>query len=372
MGDRYPLLKFVIFSIVCVVFTLWLVMVIGNVPLAFWQGKTTYTAEFDDVTGLLVNDKVKIAGVDVGKVKGIDHVPGGGAMVTFEIDSDLRMARDSRIEVRWRDVFGLRFLYVVPGGGPELPNDDPCHSDDDVPCFDRELTANPANLADVLAELTPFLDALDADAQNEILTALEETFVGREGEIRELLTDGTGLLTALASRDDEIGSLLTNSATIFEAYAKRESQFRSLLDTFADVASTIAARNDELDAAVVELAKAQGELARLLEENDGDIRGALDEAEHIIEVLANNHANLTYILESGANAVVGYHRTSAFGQFFNIHAVDISINYQPTTFIGNRDAALPQSSYTIESEASTTTDDRQAMSAAFSPSAAGS
>jgi phospholipid/cholesterol/gamma-HCH transport system substrate-binding protein len=347
-------------------FTAWLVMVIGNIPLAFWQGKTAYTAEFEDVSGLLVNDKVKIAGVDVGKVTGIDHVEGGGALVTFNVRDHVRIAEDSLVQVRWRDVFGLRFLYVVPGGGAELDETHPCRTDND-PCFSRELTGNPANLADVLAELTPFLDALDAEAQNQILMTLEETFVGREDEVRGLLTDGTELLTALASRDDEIGSLLSNSATLFDAYANRETQFRSLLDTFADVASTIAARNDELDAAIVEIANAQQELARLLEENDGDIRGALDEVEHIVEVLAINHANLAYILESGAPAVVNYHRTSAFGQFFNIHAVDLSINYSPTTFIGNRDAALPTSNYPIESEASTTTDNQAAMSAAFSP-----
>jgi phospholipid/cholesterol/gamma-HCH transport system substrate-binding protein len=361
MGDRFPLVKFVVFAVVCVLFTLWLVQVIGNFPLNPFAGRTMYTAEFEDVTGLLVNDKVKIAGVDVGKVTGIEYLEGGGATVTFKVAEDLRVPADTAAEVRWRDVFGLRYLYLVPGGGPAVEKG---HT------FPREQTSNPANLADLLAELTPFIEALDADAQNAVLESLTDAFVGREDEVRSLLTDGTELLQALASRDEEIGSLLTNSATLFEAYAKREQQLRSLLDTFADVATAIAERNDDLDAAIVELANAQEQLARLLEDNDSDIRGALDEAEHITDVLSTNHDNLAYILQTGAAAVVNYHRTSAFGQFFNIHAVGASINYN--TLLAHRDAALPVRSYPIESEESTTRDSSSgaAMASAFSPTAA--
>lgn len=361
MGDRFPLAKFVAFAIVCVGFTLWLVMVIGNIPLNIFAGRTGYSARFEDVTGLLVNDKVKIAGVDVGKVTGIEYVEGGGATVHFQTREDLRIPADSTVEVRWRDVFGLRFLYLVPGGGPAI---DAGHT------FPRAQTSNPANLADLLTELTPFIESLDAEAQNAVLESLTEAFVGREDEVRSLLTDGTELLQALASRDDEIGNLLGNSATLFEAYAQRESQLRTLLDTFADVATAIADRNDDLDAAIIQLADAQEELARLLEKNDGNIRAALDEAEHITDVLSTNHQNLAYVLQTGAAAVVNYHKTSAFGQFFNIHAVGASVNYN--TLLSHRDAALPTSTYEIDSEASTTRDPgtEAAMSSAFSPTAA--
>src|SRR3954447_10936217 len=60
-------IKFGAFVVVCLFFTVSLAFTIGNIsltdPLA--RDFNTYQATFDDVTGLLPNDNVKIAGVVV-------------------------------------------------------------------------------------------------------------------------------------------------------------------------------------------------------------------------------------------------------------------------------------------------------------------
>ena len=81
-------LKFGAFVLVCLLFTGYLGFTIGNRsahdPLD--RDHYTLTATFDDVTGLLLNDNVKIAGVKVGKVTAIT-TENGKAVVTIEIEN---------------------------------------------------------------------------------------------------------------------------------------------------------------------------------------------------------------------------------------------------------------------------------------------
>jgi len=112
MNATHPLLKFAVFTAVCLAFTAWLVVMIGNIS---FESRQTYAADFDDVQGLLVNDDVKISGVTVGKVRDIEHLPRGRARVEFSVREGVDLPEDSTVTIRWRNVMGLRFLYVEPG-----------------------------------------------------------------------------------------------------------------------------------------------------------------------------------------------------------------------------------------------------------------
>jgi hypothetical protein len=81
-------LKFGAFVVVCLMFTGYLAFTIGNLKVSDPLGHDTYrlTATFDDVTGLLINDNVKVAGVVVGKVTNV-ATSNGRAIVDMAIDN---------------------------------------------------------------------------------------------------------------------------------------------------------------------------------------------------------------------------------------------------------------------------------------------
>ena len=193
MTERLPSLKFLVFALVCAGFTGWLVVMIGNVS---FESRTSYAAQFEDVQGLLVNDEVKIAGVTLGRVEDIDHLPGGRAEVTFSVRDDVSIPEDSEIIVRWKNVFGLRFLYVDPGEGGTPA--------DEGHTFGIAQTRAPADLGSLLQRLTPFIQSLSPELQNEILQALSEGLVGREEQVQDLIAQGAQLTERVASREAEI------------------------------------------------------------------------------------------------------------------------------------------------------------------------
>jgi len=330
MNARNPLLKFGIFTLIALAFSAWLVVLIGNVS---FQDRNTFTAEFTDVTGLLPNDNVKIAGVTVGKVTAIEAIPGGTALVTFSMDADVAVPEDSLVEVRWRDVMALRFLYLTPGTGLAV---DSGHR------FPLGQTSAPADFNVLLEKLTPVMRALDPALANQVVEAFQVALIGRVDEVRDLISDGAALTQALAGRDDEVRRLLSNAAIVVEAYASREQQLRSLLDSFADVATTVAARNDVLTSSVTALADAQAELRRLLAANDVELRAALDELDAITQIVAVNHTELDHLLATTGQGLVSYHRISSIGQFFNINAVGVS--YDEEAVASQRGGQLPPTS----------------------------
>ena len=327
--SRLPVLQFGVFALVCLGFTGWLVIVMGNIS---FESRDSYTAEFRDVQGLLVNDDVKIAGVTLGKVESIDHLPGGTAEVTFSLRDDIEVPEDSQIVVRWRDVFGLRFVYVEPGESDAMmsPGD----------TFPVTQTRAPADLGSMLQRLTPFLRALEPELQNQVLEALAEGLVGREDEVRSLIARGGELTQAIATRDQEIESLLTNSATILEAYAQREEQLRGLLDSFAEVSATLSARNDEIEDAIVGLADGQQELRRFVEDNADEVHATLDALEDLTDVTSQQRDDLSRTLATSPRGFVAYHLISRTGQWFNIRAVGVSSD--GTVISTERGAAYPR------------------------------
>jgi phospholipid/cholesterol/gamma-HCH transport system substrate-binding protein len=330
--EKAPVLQFVLFAIFCMVFAGWLLVTLGNITL--FADRATYTARFDDVTGLLPNDDVKISGVKVGKVTGLRVDDGGAALVDFTVDNSVALPDDSLVQVRWRDAFGLRFLYVIPGESSTLVQP----SGDGTPDFQLGQTRSPTSIGVFLSRATPFVDALDPSMQNEVLRALRDAIVGREGDIQELVTDAALLLETLASRDEELGRTLTNTAILFDEYAQRDDDIRAVIDSLVDITDTLARRNATLESAVTALADLQGEFGTLIEASEDDLRLALDSLETITATLEENSDQLDLAL-SRSVGIIGYHRVSRLGQWFDVRAVGVSSNYQPLD--SERGAELP-------------------------------
>ncbi len=76
--------------------------VIWNTLARTVEGSTnTYSATFTDVLGLREGDDVRMAGVRVGKVEGIDLDKQNNAKVTFIVQRDQTLFGDTKALVRY-------------------------------------------------------------------------------------------------------------------------------------------------------------------------------------------------------------------------------------------------------------------------------
>ncbi|GAB08482.1 Mce family protein [Gordonia araii NBRC 100433] len=87
--------------------------VIGRTIIAPVPGdKLTYTAEFEDVSGLYEGDAVRVAGVAVGKVVDVD-LHGAAARVLFTVTHDHQLEDNSQVAVRYQNLVGQRYLEII-------------------------------------------------------------------------------------------------------------------------------------------------------------------------------------------------------------------------------------------------------------------
>ena len=98
------------------------VLVIGvgqsfaSVPMLF--AKPTYYAQFADTGGINAGDKVRIAGVDVGRVQSMT-IEGDKVKIGYSLDGT-QIGTESRAAIRTDTILGRRNIEIEPRGDKPL------------------------------------------------------------------------------------------------------------------------------------------------------------------------------------------------------------------------------------------------------------
>ena len=78
---------------------------------------TEYSASFDDISGISVGSKIKLAGVTIGRVKklSLDSFSYTAEMV-LEISNKIKLPSDSEIAITTEGLLGGSYVSISPGG----------------------------------------------------------------------------------------------------------------------------------------------------------------------------------------------------------------------------------------------------------------
>ena len=262
------------FVAITVGLTLWIAQSIVGVDSG---GRYELVARISDVAGLHGGDPVKLAGVGVGRVQGID-VEHGEAVVHFDVDEEVRLPTDSTVAVRWRNLIGQRYLWLSPGEADEVLGDgDTVEDAQDV-----------VDLGQLVNQLAPLAQAVSPEQVNRILTTLLEAFDGNEATFDGLVRDLDAVLGSLAQRDDTISQLIGDYGAIAEAVASRDVQIDQMVQNLVAIASTFSENDALLDRALVELGGASQRLDQLLSTGAADLGDALDHLAVLTRTAAEN------------------------------------------------------------------------------------
>jgi phospholipid/cholesterol/gamma-HCH transport system substrate-binding protein len=259
---KATLAKLVIFMVVCLIFTGYLAFTIGNVHP--FRGTYDLSASFDDVTGLLPNDNVKISGVVVGKVGHIKVVK-GKAVVHFRVRKGTKVPSDTQAAVRWRNLLGQRYIYLYPGQASTTLNDG-----GRIP-----KTRSVVDLGELFNRLGPIVQALDPKQVNTFLDTVVGALDGNEAKVGKALDDLAVVTQGLADKDQAIGRLIGNLDTVAGTINSRDQQINTVLDNLIELSKTFGQNTDVLDRAVVDLDQFSDNLNYLLGRNRSELDSLL-------------------------------------------------------------------------------------------------
>jgi phospholipid/cholesterol/gamma-HCH transport system substrate-binding protein len=115
VDDRYTEIKVGIFVIVGIAILAIITLFVGEYKFKIKKGYAL-NAEFKNVAGLDQNGSVKLAGVEVGSVTDIGLAEDGKkARITMDIDPDVDIYKDAKVELKSYGALGEKFVMIYPG-----------------------------------------------------------------------------------------------------------------------------------------------------------------------------------------------------------------------------------------------------------------
>lgn len=195
---------------------------------------------------LAEQSEVKISGVGVGHVTGIDlgeNDQAADAIITLELDPEYApVPEDTRAILRAKSLLGEAYIELTPGDrrsgmlpdGGELP---------------------PAQVAKSV-QLDEIFRTFDAKTREAFMQGAIDNAIATRGRGATLnqtlgvlpgtLTELTDVLTVLNNEEADVSKLIRNTGVVFDALSKRQGQLSGMIRNTDTVFATLAQREQDL------------------------------------------------------------------------------------------------------------------------------
>jgi phospholipid/cholesterol/gamma-HCH transport system substrate-binding protein len=226
----------------------------------------TYKIEavFTDASGLESGDKVRVAGVPVGRVTSVqaDH-KNGDVLVRMVVNHGVRLGKDSTAEIALETLLGSKYVRI--GGPVKAPYME------DLAVAQRVIpvarTKTPFEIFELTTVSTHNIEALHTDALNQIINDLGTITAGKHASVTELVDGLDKVSAAINARDVQLRELLDRADTLSTTLAEKDQTLVQLIDASQKILDLISSRRDELATALGEGSDAVQQLNRIVAEH---------------------------------------------------------------------------------------------------------
>ncbi|MGA9492809.1 MAG: MCE family protein [Mycobacterium sp.] len=314
-SQRSMLIKVGIFTVTMLLVAVGLVVIFGEFRFG---PENTYHANFTDATRLKSGQKVRIAGVPVGAVKGLKLNPNNSVDVTFGVDKRYTLYTSTRAVIRYENLVGDRFLEITAGPG-ELRKLRPGAT------IDQQHTQPALDLDALLGGLRPVLKGLDADKVNTVSSYVIQLLQGQGGALSNLLADTNAFGSTLGARDQVIGDVITNLNAVLGTVDAKGAQFSASVDELQKLISGLAQGRDAIAGAIPPLATATTDLTQFLKQGRRPLQGVIENTRPIATELNDRIGEVDNDIEQLGEDYLRLSALGAYGAYFNIYFCSVSI-----------------------------------------------
>lgn len=304
--------RLAVFLAVCLLGAFALVTVFGD--FRFADGRT-YFAQFTNVSNMRSNSTVRIAGVEVGKVKSITVNRNAIVTVEFTADSSVVLTEGSRVVIRYDNLVGDRFLALEEGAGGVKKLDDGAT----IP-IDRTQPA--LDLDAVIGGFKPLFRALSPKQVNDLSGQLIQVFQGQGPTIGSFLTQAAAVTNTLADRDQLIGEVVNNLNTVLATFGGKSDQLDKAVTSLSELTSRLAERKKDLSDAVAYTNAASGTFADLLAQTRQPIQKVVHETDRAAAIVVADHDYFDNLLNTLPDKYKALGRQGIYGDYFSFYLCD--------------------------------------------------
>lgn len=301
-----------LFTVVCLAFVFVLVTVFGQFR---FDTRDSYSAVFSNVSGLKGGNFVRIAGVEVGKVKDMTLHKDGTVTVDFAIDKKLTLTEGTKAAVRYENLIGDRYLSLEEGPGSTRK----LQPGQTIPL----ARTSPALDVDALiGGFRPLFRALDPDQLNALSGQLLRVFQGQGGTISSVLAQTSALTSTLANRDKLIGEVIANLNTVLHTFSARDNQFSEGLDKLSQLVGALAERKTDITNGAAYINAAASSVADLLTVARQPIKDTVVQTERFAGQIEADHDYVDDLVKTLPDAYQVLARNGLYGDYFGFYLCD--------------------------------------------------
>ena len=285
-----------------------LVVVIGvgqsfaSVPMLF--ATPTYYAQFSDTGGLNKSDKIRIAGVDVGKVRSMS-IDGDKVVIGFGLDGT-QIGTQTRASIRTDTILGRRNIELEPRGT------DPLRPNGVLPLGQ---TTTPYQIYDAFFDLTKASSGWDTQTVKKSLNVLSETIDQTYPHLSAALDGVARFSDTIGKRDDQIKQLLANANKIAGILGNRSAQVNQLLVNAQSLLAAINERNYAVSMLLERVGQFSDQLKGFIDDNP-NLNHVLEQLEKVSGLLVKHKYDLVDTLSTVAKFAASLGEVVASGPYF--------------------------------------------------------
>lgn len=265
-----------------------------------------HTAHFSEAAGLNDGDEVRVAGVKVGVVSGVE-LDGDKVDVEFRVD-DVWLGDDTRASIQIKTVLGQKYLALNPAGTKEIDRSEP------IPL---ERTVAPYDVVTAFSSAAETLGEIDDDTLAQSLGTLTESMQASPEEFRGAIDGVARLSQTLSSRDEELRDLLEATKRSSEILADRNDDFRRLIVGTGQLLAELNTRSESLKLVLSSARGLSSELRTLVAENEAEFGPTLDSLDATLGILTDHEAQLRKSLHNLAPFYRLYSNLLGTGRWFD-------------------------------------------------------
>ena len=281
----------------------------ASVPMLF--ATPTYYAQFSDTGGINTGDKVRIAGVDVGRVRSM-KIDGDKVVIGYSLGGT-QIGTDSRASIRTDTILGRRNIEIEPRGTK------PLRANGILPLGQ---TTTPYQIYDAFFDVTKAASGWDTQTVKRSLNVLSETIDQTYPHLSAALDGVARFSDTIGKRDDQVKQLLANANKIAGVLGNRSEQVNQLLVNAQSLLAAINERSYAVSMLLERVSSFSEQVKGFIDDNP-NLNHVLEQLRTISDVLRDRKFDLMQTLTTVAKFVASLGEAVASGPFFKVMLVNL-------------------------------------------------
>jgi len=305
------------------VFGTTMVLVFAGLVIVFGQfrggSSGDYSAIFTSASRLTSGSKVRIAGVEVGRVQSVEVTRDHQAEIGFSVDDAYELPADVRALIRYENLTGDRYLELEQGAGDSQPT---LKHNATIPV---ENTEPALNLDVLLGGFKPLFQTLKPDEVNSLADSLIKVFQGQGATMESLLGDTASFTSALADKDKLIGEVIDNLNTSLGTFADNSEGLDTSLVQMRELVDGLARQRGTIGSSLQSTSELTTRLSDVLETNRPALRDLVPEVHQLSDNLLRSQGQLSTTLRQFPDAFRRLSNLGSYGSWLQIWLCQVKI-----------------------------------------------